>query len=327
LLSQALVAFTIEFDNCFEQRFSHRTTCYGATDSDAPWLVSMAMWANVVRYVPAEGIAARDLVIASSLTKESMQHLLRRLSRWWGYLQLSPDRTVRLTEAGARAQQVWTPLASEIEGRWAKRYGVQTVEELRSLLATVVARCDRRMPAYLPGGTPRLAVGQPDDQGDLFVVISRALLDFAVGCDDRLQFRAGYLTAGPGARLMIAANVFRVLHEPVRMADLPRITGVAKITLETWVKNLASNGYLQVSRDGRGRVVSLTPQGEAVRATYLALDPGWPEQATLHELLSALDLWAGLDPPTGGWRANLPRPDTLPHHPVVSLRGGFPDGS
>jgi hypothetical protein len=32
-------------------------------------------------------------------------------------------------------------------------------------------------------------------------------------------------------------------------------------------------------------------------------------------------------PPDGTWRHRRPQPQTLPHHPVVSHRGGYPDGS
>ncbi len=46
LLSQVLVAFTIECDNEFERQMPHRTTKYGATNGGAvaPYLTSMAMW-------------------------------------------------------------------------------------------------------------------------------------------------------------------------------------------------------------------------------------------------------------------------------------------
>ncbi|HTA47429.1 MAG TPA: hypothetical protein VK789_33535 [Bryobacteraceae bacterium] len=46
LLSQALVAFAIEFDNEFEHQTPHRTTNHGSTaaSGSAPWLVSMTMW-------------------------------------------------------------------------------------------------------------------------------------------------------------------------------------------------------------------------------------------------------------------------------------------
>ena len=40
LLSQLLVAFTIEFDNEFERQTPHRTTNHGGVPG-APWLVSI----------------------------------------------------------------------------------------------------------------------------------------------------------------------------------------------------------------------------------------------------------------------------------------------
>jgi hypothetical protein len=55
LLSQALVAYTIEFDNAFEQDVPHTTTvAQGAgIKGDVVWLVSQAMWTNFIRFVAA----------------------------------------------------------------------------------------------------------------------------------------------------------------------------------------------------------------------------------------------------------------------------------
>jgi len=71
LLSQALVAFTIEFDNEFERRTPHRTTDHGSTSGSAaaPWLVSMAMWIKYLRFVPDDGITVRELARQAALSK------------------------------------------------------------------------------------------------------------------------------------------------------------------------------------------------------------------------------------------------------------------
>ena len=53
LLSQALVAFTIEFDNEFEHKMPHRTTKHSS--GYGPWLVSMAMYLNCRRFVGDDG--------------------------------------------------------------------------------------------------------------------------------------------------------------------------------------------------------------------------------------------------------------------------------
>jgi hypothetical protein len=38
-------------------------------------------------------------------------------------------------------------------------------------------------------------------------------------------------------------------------------------------------------------------------------------------------VFAGLEPPPGGWRAGMRARDTLPRYPMVLHRGGFSDGS
>jgi len=60
LLSQVLVAFTIEFDNEFERRKPHRTTNHGGTPH-APWLVSLAMWSNCMQFIGDDGVRVGEL--------------------------------------------------------------------------------------------------------------------------------------------------------------------------------------------------------------------------------------------------------------------------
>ena len=75
LLSQAYVAFAIEFDNEFEHRVPHRTTNHGFTPGfpRAPWLVSMAMWIRFLRFVPDEGIVVSDLKDRLSISRKSLR--------------------------------------------------------------------------------------------------------------------------------------------------------------------------------------------------------------------------------------------------------------
>ena len=63
LLSQSLVAFTIEFDNESEHRIVHWTTNGGRGDrpSGAPWLVSQVLWVNVLQYIGDDAIRVADL--------------------------------------------------------------------------------------------------------------------------------------------------------------------------------------------------------------------------------------------------------------------------
>src|SRR5258708_28089629 len=90
LLSQALVAFTIEFDNEFEHRVPYRTAEFGGSRPD-PYLASMVMWLMVMRFIPEQGITAGDLKKRSRLSKIQLRQLLERMSKWWGYVSVQPS--------------------------------------------------------------------------------------------------------------------------------------------------------------------------------------------------------------------------------------------
>lgn len=93
LLSHALVAFTIEFDNEFERQTPHRTTNHGPTAGSrhAPWLVSMVMWTKFMQFVPDDGIPVRDLQRLTGLSDKSLLTWLTRPGKWWGYVVVGPD--------------------------------------------------------------------------------------------------------------------------------------------------------------------------------------------------------------------------------------------
>lgn len=63
LLSQVLVAHTIELDNEAELQLPHRTTRGEDPEArhDGPWLVSYAQWANVLQSVDAGGFTVAEL--------------------------------------------------------------------------------------------------------------------------------------------------------------------------------------------------------------------------------------------------------------------------
>src|SRR5271165_4505849 len=143
LLSFALVAFTIEFDNEAEYRLPHSTTRHGASKSGLPqpWLVSMAMYLNCMQFLDDKGMSARELVRrARAMTN------LRGMHRW-GYISVrAPDGRpkapkaewiVRPTAAGRTAREIWKPLIGEIEDRWKERFGKNEVGQLRAALAAI----------------------------------------------------------------------------------------------------------------------------------------------------------------------------------------------
>jgi DNA-binding MarR family transcriptional regulator len=342
-LSQVLTAFIIECDNEFEHRMPHRTTRHGSAGDlrHPPWLVSMAMWANCLRFVPADGIAAGELARQARLTGHSMGLVLTRMSRWWGYLTVPPgaaaSRLVTPTRAGRQAQEIWAPLPDEIEERWRARFGAAAVEGLRGALVPAVARREMLLPDFLPVGEAKLADGREDGAGlALPALLAKVLLALALDFERESDLALGAYTDRGAARLAISAGLLRVLaDEGTQVRALPALTGVAQMTIGNWLGSLEEHRYLTVGADpagGRFKVARPTPRGRAARDAYLrwAAADGGLQAAALRAALAALDgdlLLSGTAPYPDGWRAQVERPATLPHYPVISMRGGFPDGS
>ena len=144
LLSQALVALTIEMDNEAELRLSHSTTRHGVDDGEGqrgPWLTSFAMYANVLRYIDDGGTAV-GLVAERARTSRLQLAGLER----WRYVTVEPPagktlRTppqaeciLRLTAGARRARTVWADVPAVVESRWRSRFGVDAVDALRFVL-------------------------------------------------------------------------------------------------------------------------------------------------------------------------------------------------
>jgi DNA-binding MarR family transcriptional regulator len=326
LLSQALVAFTIEFDNEFEHRMPHRTTNHGG-QWHAPWLVSLAMWSNCMAFVGEDGVRLDELEELAR-TSTNLNGMVR-----WGYIVIGPGKIVRATPAGQRAQEIWRPLFGEIEERWVARFGEGEIEHLRKSLLALVSQIDLDLPDCLPilgyglfskvsDRARRAPVGS-----DLALpaLLSRALLAFAIEFERE-----------PELSLAICANVLRVLDEKgVRVRDIPLPTGVSKESIAVAMGILRKKGVAVVEKN----VARLTPKGREAQDAYRqrigVIEERWQTRfgedtiRTLRDLLGRLagELFRGLEPYSDGWRASVRRPNTLPHYPMVLHRGGFPDGS
>lgn len=358
LLSQVLVAFTIEFDNEFERRSPHRTTRASAGGSrGGPWLVSMVMWSNLMRLVSDAGVRVGEL--------QDEGGNLPGMERW-GYVVVEPDTTpagqprpprrdwiVRPTAKGRLAQAVWEPLAGVIEERWRDRFGTDEVCRLRQSLQLVVGQLDPGLPDYLPVVGYGLWAKVPDRRGrgvtardgggasgvTLPALLSKVLLAFTIDFERKSP-----------VSLAISANVVRLLDPPgARVRDLPRLAGVSKEAISMAVGFLERGGYVVVEPDptgGRARSVQLTLKGRKAQAAYRQvlgeIEERWQARfgahalGTLRQSLACLvgevgaersPLFGGLVPYPDGWRASVPAPDTLPHYPMVLHRGGYPDGS
>jgi DNA-binding MarR family transcriptional regulator len=351
LLSQTLVAFTIEFDNEFEHRSPHRTTNHGGS-REGPWLVSLAMWANCMQFIGEEGVPVGKLEDLARTTT-NLHGMVR-----WGYVFVAPDPAdkrpkpprsewiIRATSKGRKAQEVWRPLFGVIEKRWQDRFGADHVEQLRQSLEALIGRIDTDLPNMeLPDCLPILGYGlfsrgpQREQRSPvardvpLSALLSRVLLAFAIEFERESDLS-----------LAIGANVLRVLDEKgVRVRDLPTLSGVSKEAITVALGFLGKRGVAVVGPDSTGsraKIVRLTPTGLAAQHAYRKLlgivENRWHARfgrdtiRTLRDLLDRMvgePLLHGLQPYADGWRAAVRKPGTLPHYPMVLHRGGFPDGS
>lgn len=348
LLSQALVAFTIEFDNEFEHLVPHRTTNHGSAggSAPAPWLVSMVMWLMLMRFVPDEGIDAKELYWRAGLAPKELRMWLVRMAKWWGYLTVT-DKFARPTAGGMKALEVWRPLTDVVQKRWQNRVGKAPLDQLLEVMRTIVKSDGTDYPDYLPVlGYPLLtspptvkSEAQSRSNHTLPALLSKLLLAFATEFE-----RESNLS------LAVCADLLRPTgDEGVPIRQLPSLSGVSKGAIAMALRRAEECDLGIVQRQpakGRLKIFVLTPQGRRARDKYFHLsgdiEKSWggkfgkPNVETLRELLEALagssssqpsPLLEWLKPYPDGWRASVPAPAQLPHYPMVLHRGGFPDGS
>jgi len=361
LLSQVLVAFTIEFDNEFEHQTQHWTTNQSPKSGVrvGPWLASLAMWSSCMQFIGEHGVRVNEL---ERLARTSTN--LNGMERW-GYIVVEPDPAdqrpkpprsrwiIRATSSGKRGQEVWRSLFGAIEERWQAGFGKNEIRQLRESLSAVIRQIDLHLPDYLPilkyGLFSRLSEQQrretPESNAGnesnlpLPALLSRVLLAFAI--EFELQSKLS---------LAISANILRVLDEKgVRLRDLPFLTGVSKEAIGMALGILRKARIATLEPDPAGtsaKVVRLTANGRKFQDAYHKLlaeiEERWQVRfgaENIRALRSSLErlagdpsaqpspLFAGLQPYPEGWRASVRKPGTLPHYPMVLHRGGYPDGS
>lgn len=364
LLSQILVAFTIEFDNEAEHRLPHRTTAHGVSAPDAlhaPWLVSMVMWFNCMQHLGDGPILLRELE-RRARTPTNLHGMQR-----WGYIMVTNDSgdpldfrpqprrassRLQATAAGQVVRQTWAPLFAVIEDRWRDRFGGIEIDALLDAARAIAAKLDPHLPDCMPilgyglrnDNLVKKPARQENDLPDvdslpLPSLLARVLLSFAI------EFESESLIS-----LAICADVIRVLNsEGIRVRDLPVLSGVSKEAIAMAFGILRKAHLIVVEKESRQspwHVARLTGAGLAMQAAYAArlaaIEKSWQSQFGVSEVRAlrkaaetivgeANDahsvLMQGIEPYPEGWRAAIAQPQTLPHFPMVLHRGGYPDGS
>jgi len=356
LLSQVLVALTIEMDNELEVRL--RATWA------RPFATSFAMWSNVLRFVTEAGTTVGEVAHRGCLDVGALASVVGGLERW-GYVVvdrapgpnatafgsargIKPGTVVRASGTGTVVRNLWEPLVAEIEARWSERFGA--LDELRAALGAIVDERDTAMPPFLPvlsgkglyaASAVAVRPGERPSGDELPTLLARVLLAFILD----------YERDAP-VSLPIAANVLRLLGVTATpVADLPLASGVSKEAVSLALTWLAGREYVTIAPQpgGRGKVAALTPSGVDAQADFFArlaaVEDDWAKRyeidavrASLTAVLESSALCAGLVTPPGGWRdtgrykpltrafVDAPRA-ALPHAPMVLHRGGWPDGS
>ena len=192
--------------------------------------------------------------------------------------------------------------------------------------------------------TRKSSISSDDDLPDvndlpLPSLISKPLLAFALEFENESPIS-----------LAICANVIRVLtSQGVRVRDLPTLSGVSKesIAMAFGILREARLAVIEKeSRQGPWQIARLTERGLAIQRSYPALlaeiERYWESRfgkQAIQNLRTAAEtivadppdtnsiLLKSTEPYPDGWRAFIPRPQALPHFPMVLHRGGYPDGS
>jgi len=314
-LSQALVAFTIELDNEFEHRTPHRTTMFPS--NQGPWLTSVAMWWNCMKYVGDEPISVKKLERLAR-TKTNLPGMVG-----WGYVTVDSEKLIRATSKGLQAREVWAELPALIEKRWEERFSKDAVDLLGDALFAIASQSELDLPDCLPilgyglwsAVSERKRNAPVERNLPLCALLSRVLLSIAIEFERESDLS-----------LAICANVIRVLNEEgVRPRDIPGLSGVSKESIAVAMGILRKKNFVAVDK-----VVRLTAQGVEVQEAY-------------HRRLAAIEarrggidalqpfpmeqLLRGIEPYPDNWRASVRKPTVLPHFPMVLHRGGYPDGS
>jgi hypothetical protein len=333
LLSQLLVAYTIELDNEFELRMA---------EGGFPGArLSLTVWTNIVQFIAGEGITVRDLIAPSTVTFDQLKLALGCLERW-GFVTLQQEKSVNpkearrdgwgsgrgivltmnihLTRKGKEAARIWPPLWKEIEERWKLRFGRNEILDLCKSLEEISEQKEVELPMGLPLGfgmddvvtTPRRKAEKRVDL-PLSALLSQVLMMFTLEFNQRSR-----------TPLVLSANIIRVLsgEESVRLGDLPRLTGGSSETSDIGWR---VKPYVVLENDNsskRGKIVRLSPAGVLAQKKYYQLTEGiekdWEKKfgvAKVRELRSCLEkllelkkenrpvISLGLVPPKGVARA------------------------
>jgi len=221
-----------------------------------------------------------------------------------------------------------------VEERWVARHGAGTIEVLRRTLAPGND--------VLPWSPPEV---HPSD-GFRTAVVGGSALDFEVPLVASLGRALTAVTLayeqGSAVSLPLGANLLPAIGsvpDGIRTRDLPEQTGLSREAISMALRWLERAG---LAGSGGAHAASLTDAGRRALADHERRIESIDDaelRGALESIVSRPEILAlGLRPPDDGWRSKPPYLaqtrrlladplGTLPRHPMVLHRGGWPDGS
>jgi hypothetical protein len=316
LLSQVLVAFTLELDDEFEKQM--RESGYAGAS------LSVVIWSTLMRFLAGASPSVGNLAAQSLSSEKRVKFELGCLERWsfivleadpaderpiasrphrlsgrllrdgWGSGRgIRSNWIVRPTAKGRRAIEIWTPLFDAIESRWLARFGSDDIGTLRISLEDIADQLDVDLPHGITGQWELDVTYKARSTHDavplpLPALLSQLLLAFTLEFERESR-----------VPLWLCANTLRVLSDqPIPESEIPHLTGCSPETCDIgWqIKPFIVVGSAPPPR--RGKLVRLSPLGLLARKNYYnvtsAVEKRWethfgkPKIRRLRESLSGL---------------------------------------
>ncbi|MDE0420614.1 MAG: hypothetical protein OXK76_06975 [Gammaproteobacteria bacterium] len=151
--------------------FAHH---YDSTRGEDTSIPPLAVWANALRAIEAEGTDQRQLSRRTVTSKRVAEVVVSRLERRgtvWVAAKAIPGRRgkariVRLTPDGRAARKAAARLVDTVQEDWRRRFGNDGIVQLRDALSRVVDRLPVELPHYVTG----YGAGDPSVTGGDYVV-------------------------------------------------------------------------------------------------------------------------------------------------------------
>jgi DNA-binding MarR family transcriptional regulator len=321
LLSQVLVAFTLEFDDEFEKQM--RESGYAGAS------LSAVIWSTLMRFLAGASPSVRNLAAQSLSSEKRVKFELGCLERWsfimleadpaddrpiaarphrlasrllrdgWGSGRcIRSDWFVRPTAKGRRAIEIWTPLFDEIESRWQARFGSNDIGTLRLLLEDIAAQLDVDLPHGIPGQWELDMTYKPRSKHDAVPLPLPALLSqllLALTMEFQQESRVP---------LWLCANTLRVLSDqPIPESEIPHLTGCSPETSGIGWQIKPFIVVESIPPPRRGKLVRLSPLGLLARENYYnvtsAVEKRWETQFGKQKIRRLRESLSGLFVPRG----------------------------